>query len=204
MNADCCIFEQKTLIRQFSNGEERLQKKQPIRNQDDSKVLFELRSLTVSLLLIFWYPLLYLVLLKVYCSDHTYTTIRVAVAATGREVINAVADKLGSTDELLLVHHSSAGGKRRGQRSADSCLLPAVIPTSHSLLRSRSNCPRGIGASAQRLCASPFLTEKHVLKPNDVSVFSALSINGRLFACPREQLGSLVGDVSSFFVELIF
>lgn len=28
---------QKTLIRQFSNGEERLQKKQPIRNQDDSK-----------------------------------------------------------------------------------------------------------------------------------------------------------------------
>ncbi|TNM97821.1 hypothetical protein fugu_014067 [Takifugu bimaculatus] len=109
--------KKKTLIRQFSNGEERLQKKQPIRNQDD-------------------------ILLKVYCSDHTYTTIRVAVAATGREVINAVADKLGSTDELLLVHHSSAG-------------------------------------------------EKQVLKPNDVSVFSALSINGRLFACPREQLSSL-------------
>uniref|UniRef100_H2S0N0 Rap guanine nucleotide exchange factor 4b n=1 Tax=Takifugu rubripes TaxID=31033 RepID=H2S0N0_TAKRU len=80
--------------------------------------------------------------LTVYCSDHTYTTIRVAVAATGREVINAVADKLGSTDELVLVHHSSAG-------------------------------------------------EKQVVKPNDVSVFSALSINGRLFACPREQLSSL-------------
>ncbi|XP_011614829.1 rap guanine nucleotide exchange factor 4-like isoform X2 [Takifugu rubripes] len=109
--------KKKTLIRQFSNGEERLQKKQPIRNQDD-------------------------ILLKVYCSDHTYTTIRVAVAATGREVINAVADKLGSTDELVLVHHSSAG-------------------------------------------------EKQVVKPNDVSVFSALSINGRLFACPREQLSSL-------------
>uniref|UniRef100_H2S0M8 Rap guanine nucleotide exchange factor 4b n=1 Tax=Takifugu rubripes TaxID=31033 RepID=H2S0M8_TAKRU len=117
VNADYCIFVQKTLIRQFSNGEERLQKKQPIRNQDD-------------------------ILLKVYCSDHTYTTIRVAVAATGREVINAVADKLGSTDELVLVHHSSAG-------------------------------------------------EKQVVKPNDVSVFSALSINGRLFACPREQLSSL-------------
>lgn len=44
------------------------------------------------------------------------------------------------------------------------------------------------------------LTEKQILKPNDVSVFSALSINGRLFACPREQLSSLV-DVSSLFVE---
>uniref|UniRef100_A0AAQ5YQS1 Rap guanine nucleotide exchange factor 4 n=1 Tax=Amphiprion ocellaris TaxID=80972 RepID=A0AAQ5YQS1_AMPOC len=109
--------KKKTLIRQFSNGEERLQKKQPIRNQDD-------------------------ILLKVYCSDHTYTTIRVAVAATGREVISAVTDKLGTTDELLLVHFSSAG-------------------------------------------------EKLILKPNDVSVFSTLSINGRLFACPREQLNSL-------------
>ncbi|KAF7661511.1 hypothetical protein LDENG_00258910, partial [Lucifuga dentata] len=107
----------KTLIRQFSNGEERLQKKQPIRNQDD-------------------------ILLKVYCSDHTYSTIRIAIAATGREVINAVADKLGTTDELLLVHLSSAG-------------------------------------------------EKQILKPNDVSVFSTLSINGRLFACPRDQLNTL-------------
>uniref|UniRef100_A0A669D7D6 Rap guanine nucleotide exchange factor 4 n=1 Tax=Oreochromis niloticus TaxID=8128 RepID=A0A669D7D6_ORENI len=110
-------LQYKTLIRQFSNGEERLQKKQPIRNQDD-------------------------ILLKVYCSDHTYTTIRIPVAATGREVISAVTDKLGTTDELLLVHLSSAG-------------------------------------------------EKQILKPNDVSVFSTLSINGRLFACPREQLNSL-------------
>uniref|UniRef100_A0A3Q3L4F4 Rap guanine nucleotide exchange factor 4b n=1 Tax=Labrus bergylta TaxID=56723 RepID=A0A3Q3L4F4_9LABR len=50
------------------------------------------------------------VLLKVYCSDHTYSTIRVSVAATGKEVISAVADKLGTTDELLLVHLSSASG----------------------------------------------------------------------------------------------
>lgn len=33
-----------------------------------------------------------------------------AVAATGREVISAVADKLGTAEELLLVHLSSAGG----------------------------------------------------------------------------------------------
>ncbi|KAJ0059341.1 hypothetical protein NL108_015907, partial [Boleophthalmus pectinirostris] len=110
-------IQYKTLIRQFSNGEERLQKKQPIRNQDD-------------------------ILLKVYCSDQTYTTIRIAVAATGREVVSAVADKIGTTDELLLVHLNSAG-------------------------------------------------EKQILKQNDVSVFSTLSINGRLFASPREQLNSL-------------
>lgn len=36
------------------------------------------------------------------------------------------------------------------------------------------------------------LTEKVVLKPNDVSVFTTLSINGRLFACPRDQFDSLV------------
>ncbi|XP_058490010.1 rap guanine nucleotide exchange factor 4-like isoform X2 [Solea solea] len=109
--------KKKTLIRQFSNGEERLQKKQPIRNHDD-------------------------ILLKVYCSDHTYTTIRVSVAATGREVIGAVADKLGTSDELVLIHLSSA-------------------------------------------------CEKLILKPNDVSVFSSLNINGRLFACPRDQLSSV-------------
>ncbi|TNN78191.1 Rap guanine nucleotide exchange factor 4 [Liparis tanakae] len=62
--------------------------------------------------------------------------------ATGREVVSAVADKLGTTDELVLVHLSSA-------------------------------------------------CEKQILKPNDVSVFSALSTNGRLFACPRDQLSSL-------------
>lgn len=108
-----CIFDQKTLIRQFSNGEERLQRKQPIRNQDDSKFgLFYLNNVVLlSSLSSFVSILLYLVLLKVYCSDHTYTTIRIAVAATGREVTNAVADKLGSTDELLLVHLSSAGGE---------------------------------------------------------------------------------------------
>lgn len=47
-----------------------------------------------------------------------------------------------------------------------------------------------------------FVTEKQILKPNDVSVFSALSINGRLFACPRDQLSSLVRDFP-LFLELL-
>ncbi|XP_038859184.1 rap guanine nucleotide exchange factor 4-like [Salvelinus namaycush] len=122
------------VLTQFSNGDEKLMKTQPIRNCDD-------------------------ILLKVYCSDHTYTTIRVAVAATGSEVTSAVANKLASNDDLLLVHLSSAG-------------------------------------------------EKQMLKPNDVSVFSSLSINGRMFACPRDQLNALTplpdqegpsaGSMSSF------
>ncbi|XP_029561421.1 rap guanine nucleotide exchange factor 4-like isoform X2 [Salmo trutta] len=124
----------KKVLTQFSNRDEKLVKTQPIRNCDD-------------------------ILLKVYCSDHTYTTIRVAVAATGSEVTSAVAYKLASNDDLLLVHLSSAG-------------------------------------------------EKQMLKPNDVSVFSSLSINGRMFACPRDQLNALTplpdqegpsaGSMSSF------
>ena len=51
------------------------------------------------------------VLFKVYCIDHTYTTIRVPVSASVREVISAVADKLGSAEDLLLVSLSSAGGE---------------------------------------------------------------------------------------------
>ncbi|XP_039674908.1 rap guanine nucleotide exchange factor 4 isoform X1 [Perca fluviatilis] len=107
----------KVLLRQFSMGDEKLQKRQPIKSNDE-------------------------ILLKVYCCDHTYTTIRVPVAASVREVIGAVADKLGSAEDLLLVNLSSTG-------------------------------------------------EKVIFKPNDVSVFSTLSINGRLFACRRDQLDSL-------------
>uniref|UniRef100_A0A3B4ZKW7 Rap guanine nucleotide exchange factor 4 n=1 Tax=Stegastes partitus TaxID=144197 RepID=A0A3B4ZKW7_9TELE len=107
----------KILLRQFSMGDEKLQKRQPIKSNDE-------------------------ILFKVYCCDHTYTTIRVSVATSVREVIGAVADKLGSAEDLLLVNLSSAG-------------------------------------------------EKSVFKPNDVSVFSTLSINGRLFVCRRDQLDSL-------------
>uniref|UniRef100_A0A8C9Z4J3 Rap guanine nucleotide exchange factor 4 n=1 Tax=Sander lucioperca TaxID=283035 RepID=A0A8C9Z4J3_SANLU len=55
------------------------------------------------------------ILLKVYCCDHTYTTIRVPVAASVREVIGAVADKLGSAEDLLLVNLSSTGGESGGR-----------------------------------------------------------------------------------------
>lgn len=107
----------KVLLRQFSMGEEKLQKRQPIKSNDE-------------------------ILFKVYYCDHTYSTIRVPVAASVREVIAAMGDKPGSAEDLLLVSLSSAG-------------------------------------------------EKVIFKPNDISVFSTLSINGRLFVCRRDQLDSL-------------
>uniref|UniRef100_A0A7N6AI65 Rap guanine nucleotide exchange factor (GEF) 4 n=1 Tax=Anabas testudineus TaxID=64144 RepID=A0A7N6AI65_ANATE len=113
----CKYVGHKVLLRQFSMGDEKLQKRQPIKSKDE-------------------------ILFKVYCCDHTYTTIRVPVAASVREVIGAVADKLVSAEDLILVNLSSAG-------------------------------------------------EKVVFKPNDVSVFSTLSTNGRLFVCRRDQLDSL-------------
>ncbi|KAM9850425.1 rap guanine nucleotide exchange factor 4 isoform 3-T3 [Aulostomus maculatus] len=107
----------KVLLHQFSMGDEKPQKCQPIKSNDE-------------------------LLFKVFCCDHTYITIRVPVIASVKEVIGAVADKLGSVEDLLLVSLSSAG-------------------------------------------------EKVVFKPSDVSVFSSLTINGRLFACRRDQLDSL-------------
>ncbi|XP_074071802.1 rap guanine nucleotide exchange factor 4 isoform X5 [Macrotis lagotis] len=107
----------KVLLQQFNPVEDRTQKRQPVRGSDE-------------------------ILFKVYCLDHTYTTIRVPVSASVKEVISAVEDKLGSGKGLIIVKMSSGG-------------------------------------------------EKVVLKPNDVSVFTTLTVNGRLFACPREQFDSL-------------
>ncbi|MED6234774.1 Rap guanine nucleotide exchange factor 4 [Ataeniobius toweri] len=108
----------KVLLQHFNMADEKLQRRQPIKGDDE-------------------------ILFKVYCCDHTYTTIRVPVASSVREVLEAVADKLGSAEDLILVGLSSAG-------------------------------------------------EKVLFNPNDVSVFSTLSINGRLFACQRDQLDVLM------------
>ncbi|XP_032046135.1 rap guanine nucleotide exchange factor 4 isoform X2 [Aythya fuligula] len=107
----------KVLLQLFNTSDDRAQKRQPIRGSDE-------------------------VLFKVYCIDQTYTTIRVPVSSSVKEVISAVADKLGSGEGLIIVKMSSGG-------------------------------------------------EKVVLKPHDVSVFTTLSVNGRLFACPRDQFDSL-------------
>uniref|UniRef100_A0A3Q2EER5 Rap guanine nucleotide exchange factor 4a n=1 Tax=Cyprinodon variegatus TaxID=28743 RepID=A0A3Q2EER5_CYPVA len=113
------LLQHKVLLQHFNLGDEKPQRRQPIKGDDE-------------------------ILFKVFCCDHTYTTIRVSVASSVGEVLEAVADKLGSAEDLILVGLSSAGG------------------------------------------------ERVVFKPNDVSVFSTLSINGRLFACQRDQLDVLM------------
>uniref|UniRef100_A0A669Q6B0 Rap guanine nucleotide exchange factor 4 n=1 Tax=Phasianus colchicus TaxID=9054 RepID=A0A669Q6B0_PHACC len=111
------VKQHKVLLQLFNTSDDRAQKRQPIRGSDE-------------------------VLFKVYCIDQTYTTIRVPVSSSVKEVISAVADKLGSGEGLIIVKMSSGG-------------------------------------------------EKVVLKPHDVSVFTTLTVNGRLFACPRDQFDSL-------------
>lgn len=96
------------------------------------------------------------------------------MAATGREVIAAVGDKLGTTDELLLVHLSSAAGKTTEVPTEVSVAFMSLV-----LIKATTFPPIS-------------LKEKQILKPNDVSVFSTLSINGRLFTCPRDQLNNVV------------
>uniref|UniRef100_A0ACB8G097 Rap guanine nucleotide exchange factor 4 n=1 Tax=Sphaerodactylus townsendi TaxID=933632 RepID=A0ACB8G097_9SAUR len=81
----------KVLLQHFNTSDERTQKRQPIRGSDE-------------------------ILFKVYCIDHTYTTIRIPVASSVKEVISAVGDKLGSGDGLILVKMSSGGGRAREQR----------------------------------------------------------------------------------------
>ncbi|XP_053733495.1 rap guanine nucleotide exchange factor 4 isoform X2 [Synchiropus splendidus] len=104
----------KVLLRQFNLADEKCQ---PIKSYDE-------------------------ILFKVFCYDHTYITIRVPVSASVCEVIGAMAEKLGSPEDLVLVGLSSSG-------------------------------------------------DKVIFKPGDVSVFSSLTINGRLFVCRRDQLDSL-------------
>ncbi|XP_077393346.1 rap guanine nucleotide exchange factor 4 [Festucalex cinctus] len=124
----------KVLLEQFNWGDDKLQKCEPIRSNDE-------------------------ILFRVFCCDHTYVTIRALVSASVGEILHAVADKMGSVEDLLLVSLSSAG-------------------------------------------------DKVVFKPTDVSVFSTLTINGRLFACYKDRLDSLTplpeqegpsaGSLSSF------
>lgn len=48
------------------------------------------------------------------------------MATSVREVINAVADKLGSADDLLLVNLSSAGGERSGRNKTTPRRFTAI------------------------------------------------------------------------------
>uniref|UniRef100_A0A665WX01 Rap guanine nucleotide exchange factor (GEF) 4 n=1 Tax=Echeneis naucrates TaxID=173247 RepID=A0A665WX01_ECHNA len=106
------------------------------------------------------------VLFKVYCSDHTYTTIRVPIAATVREVIDAVADKLGSTEDLLLVHLTSAGG----ESSSSSCMLTTRV---------RTPLPEQEGPYSGSLASFELMSSKDV-------AYHMTSYDWELFHCVHE------------------
>lgn len=116
----CLVFPQhKVFLRQFSTGDERLQTRQPIKSNDESEWVVRPHVLVflegwgnTDLVTFLWCLLCFVfpVLFKVYCCDNTYTTIRASVAASARELIGALAEKLGSAEDLLLVSLGSAGG----------------------------------------------------------------------------------------------
>lgn len=113
----CLTFPQhKVFLRQFSTGEEKLQKRQPIKSNDESEWVvcpWGNADVVTFLWSLLWF--IFPVLFKVYCCDNTYTTIRASVSASVRELIGDLAEKLGSAEDLLLVSLGSAGGGSGGK-----------------------------------------------------------------------------------------
>lgn len=58
-----------------------------------------------------------------------------------------------------------------------------------------------MGPLGADVCSCPL--EKVIFKPNDVSVFSTLGINGRLFVCRRDELDSLVRNQTQRILEFV-
>ncbi|KAI2663255.1 Rap guanine nucleotide exchange factor 4 [Labeo rohita] len=105
---------------------------------------------------------------KVYCSDHTYTTIRVPVLATGREVTAAVADKLGSTEELLLINLSASGERQ------------ILKPNDVSVFQSLGNpLPEQEGPSTGSMSSFELMSSKDL-------AFQMTQYDWELFSCVHE------------------
>uniref|UniRef100_A0A8C9VH41 Rap guanine nucleotide exchange factor 4 n=1 Tax=Scleropages formosus TaxID=113540 RepID=A0A8C9VH41_SCLFO len=93
----------------------------------------------------------------------------------------------------LVLHWASLYGDHLQEEEAslaflEVCLAP--FPTVLRFLNSASQLFRALSV-VQMTLSCVVSSDKVVLKPNDVSVFSTLGINGRLFVCPRNQLDSL-------------
>lgn len=91
-----------------------------------------------------------------YCADHTYCTLRLAVETTAETIKLVAAEKLklGSNDDLLLVEVKSNG-------------------------------------------------ERVVFKDNDISIPTALTLNGRIFVSPKDHLDALVSYFNYYRVSII-
>lgn len=109
-----------------------------------------------------------LVIFKVYCADHTYTTMKMRVDTPASRIIRVAADKLGlrsdQPDDLKLCEVKSTGG-----------LFPLVFALDFNL----------------------FSSERIIYKESDVSISCGLSLNGRLFLAPGDHLDALVSHTNS-------
>ncbi|KAL2087841.1 hypothetical protein ACEWY4_016669 [Coilia grayii] len=150
----------KVLLRQFSSGEERLSKRQPIRCFDD-------------------------ILLKVYCRDHTYTTIRVPVLASGREVTAAVADKLGSTEDLLLISLSSSGEKQI-LKASDVSVFQALGVSGRLFVCPRDQLDALAPLPEQEGPSSGSMSSFELMSSKDLA-FQMTLYDWELFSCVHEQ-----------------
>ncbi|GFQ74722.1 rap guanine nucleotide exchange factor 4 [Trichonephila clavata] len=82
------------------------------------------------------------VVFRVYCADHTYTTIKTPVGATAEAIKRSAAEKLGFKDDLLLIEVKSTA-------------------------------------------------ERVIFKDSEVSVPTGLSVNGRIFLTPANEVDLL-------------
>ena len=62
---------------------------------------------------------------KVYCADHTYTSVRLLLGATVREIVASASDKLGLGNDPVLCEVTSSG-ERIVFTETDSCIMPAL------------------------------------------------------------------------------
>uniref|UniRef100_A0A8C2GT47 Rap guanine nucleotide exchange factor 4 n=1 Tax=Cyprinus carpio TaxID=7962 RepID=A0A8C2GT47_CYPCA len=115
----------------------------------------------------------------VYCSDHTYTTIRVPVLATGREVTAAVADKLGSTEELLLINLSASGGDPHTHSQSHDEILVALRDVTNKYTQNFNPLPEQEGPSTGSMSSFELMSSKDL-------AFQMTQYDWELFSCVHE------------------
>jgi Rap guanine nucleotide exchange factor 4 len=104
-----------------------------------------------------------IVIFKVYCADHTYTTMKMRVDTPATKIIRIAADKLGlrcdQPDDLKLCEVKSTGGLD-------------IYSTEKQIFFS--------------------VLERLLYKESDLSISYGLTLNGRLFLAPADHLDALV------------
>ena len=106
---------------------------------------------------------------KVYCADHTYTTLKLRMDVPASRIAKLAAEKLGLkvTNNLTLCEVRSNGGSNE--------LSNTYFNLKHNL----------------KINFNIFFSDRIVFKENDVGLTTSLSVNGRLFLSPSEHLDAL-------------